>query len=94
VQRFGHISKQGNRLLRFLLIEAARTTIRDEEDLRRFYFRIESRKNSAVAIVAVARKLVLRLYRMLREEIDYHEFRRRGRDARRAREDASRQMPG
>src|SRR2546426_599416 len=35
--------------------------------------------------LAVARKLVLRLYRMLQEGIDYEEFRRRGRDARRAR---------
>ncbi len=84
-QRFGHISKQGNRLLRFLLVEAAHTAIGEDEELRRFYFRLESRKNSAVALVAVARKLVLRLYRMLREEIDYDEFRRRGRDARRAR---------
>lgn len=84
-QRFGHISKQGNRLLRFLLVEAAHTAIRKDEELRRFYLRIENRKNSAVALVAVARKLVLRLYRMLREEIDYDEFRRRGRDARRAR---------
>lgn len=84
-QRFGHISKQGNRLLRFLLVEAAHAAIRQDDSLRRFYFRIESRKNSAVAFVAVARKLVLRLYRMLREEIDYDEFRRRGRDARRAR---------
>jgi transposase len=84
-QRFGHISKQGNRLLRFLLVEAAHSAIREEDDLRRFYFRLESRRNSAVALVAVARKLVLRLYRMLREEIDYDEFRRRGRDARRAR---------
>src|SRR2546425_376304 len=39
--------------------------------------------------LAVARKLVLRLYRMLREDIDYEEFRRRGRDARRARQCAS-----
>lgn len=84
-QRFGHISKQGNRLLRFLLVEAAHAAIGKDEELRRFYFRIEIRKNSAVAKVAVARKLVLRLYRMLREEIDYDEFRRRGRDARRAR---------
>ena len=94
VQRFGHISKQGNRLLRFLLIEAARTTIRDDDDLRRFYFHLQSRKNSAIAIVAVARKLVLRLYRMLREEIDYDEFRRRGRDARRAREFTSQDRSG
>lgn len=56
-----------------------------DEPLRRFYFRIQSRKNSAVALVAVARKLVLRSYRMLREEIDYDEFQRQGRDARRAR---------
>lgn len=93
-QRFGHISKQGNRLLRFLLVEAARTTIRNDQDLRRFYFHLTARKNSAIAIVAVARKLVLRLYRMLREEIDYDQFRRRGRDARRAREDASQATSG
>ena len=69
-----------------LLVHTAEcTAIGKDEQLRRFYFRLESRKNSAVAWVAVARKLVLRLYRMLREEIDYHEFRRRGRDARRAR---------
>src|SRR5258708_392232 len=53
------------------------------------YCRLEASKNSSVAIVAVARKLVLRLYRMLRDEIDYDQFRRRGRDARRAREFAS-----
>ncbi len=93
-QRFGHISKQGNRLLRFLLIEAAHNAIRGDHDLRRFYFHLQARKNSSVAIVAVARKLVLRLYRMLRDEIDYDQFRRRGRDARRAREDASPVTPG
>ena len=77
-QRLGHISKQGNRLLRFLLIEAAHNAIRNDDDLRRFYFHLQARKNSSVAIVAVARKLVLRLYRMLRDEIDYEQFRRRG----------------
>jgi transposase len=87
--RFGHISKQGNRLLGFLLIEAAHTAIRDDEDLRRFYFHLLAKKNHSIAIVAVARKLVLRLYRMRREHIDYDQFRRRGRDARRARECAS-----
>ena len=51
-------------------MQAAHTTIGKDEPLRRFYFRIQSRKNSAVALVVVARKLVLRLYRMLREEID------------------------
>jgi transposase len=90
-QRFGHISKQGNRLLRFLLVEAAHRAVQtgQDDDLRRFYFRLLVKKSAAIAAVAVARKLVLRLYRMLREEIDYDEFRRRGRDARRAREYAS-----
>lgn len=85
--RFGHISKQGNGLLRFLLVEAAHRAVQSgqDDDLRRFYFHLCKKKNHPIAVVAVARKLVLRLYRMLRDEIDYHEFRRRGRDARRAR---------
>ena len=89
--RFGHISKQGNRLLRFLLVEAAHRAVQSgqDDDLRRFYFHLVMKKCTAVAVVAVARKLVLRLYRMLRDQIDYDEFRRRGRDARRARETRS-----
>ena len=85
---YGRISKQGNRLLRTLLVEAAWNAIRpgQSEELRRFYFHLlAAHKCSGVAIVAVARKLAVRLYRMLGEEIDYEEFRRRGRDARRAR---------
>jgi transposase len=91
-KRMGHISKQGNRLLRHLLVEAAHRAVHPKGDgeLRSFYFRLlERKKNSAVAVTAVARKLVLRLYRMLREDIDYTEFRRRGRDARRAWKPAS-----
>ena len=85
--RTGGITKQDNRLLRTLLVEAAWSTIRPGQDaeLRRFYFHLAARKPSGVAIVAVARKLGLRLYRLLRDEIDYDEFRRRGRDARCAR---------
>lgn len=86
--RTGGITKQGNRLLRTLLVEAAWSAIRPGQDaeLRRFYFHLLARRKPAgVAIVAVARKLALRLYHMLRAEIDYDEFRRRGRDARRAR---------
>jgi transposase len=89
----GHISKQGNRLLRHLLVEAAHRlvhTSKTDMDLRNFYFRLIARKkHAAVAVTAVARKLVLRLYRMLRENIDYTEFRRRGREARCARKSAS-----
>lgn len=90
-KRYGHISKQGSRLLRFLLIEAAHNATRagGDEDLRRFYFHLAERRNSAVAATAVARKLVLRLYAMLRDQIDYDQLRSRGRDAGCARDFAS-----
>jgi len=77
-QRFGHLTKQGNRLLRFLLVEAAQTASRFDPGLRRTYRRLAFRKGAASAKVAVARKLVIRLYIMLRDQIDYAEFCRRG----------------
>jgi len=77
-QRFGKLSKQGNRLLRFLLVEAAQTAGRFDPGLQRCYRRLAFRKGAAHAKVAVARKLAIRLYIMLRDRIDYVEFVRRG----------------
>jgi len=77
-QRFGHLTKQGNRLLRWLLVEAAGIASRYDPGLRRMYRRLAFRKGAAVAKVAVARKLAIRLYIMLRDGIDYAEFCRRG----------------
>jgi transposase len=77
-QRFGHLTKQGNRLLRWLLVEAAGVASRYDPGLRRVYRRLAFRKGAAVAKVAVARKLAIRLYIMLRDRIDYQEFCRRG----------------
>ncbi len=77
-QRFGRLSKQGNRLLRFLLVEAAQSASRYDASLRRAYRRLAFRKGAASAKVAVARKLAIRLYIMLRDKIDYAEFCRRG----------------
>jgi len=77
-QRFGHLTKQGNRLMRFLLVEAAQTASRYDPRLRRAYRRLVFRKGAPIAKVAVARKLAIRLYIMLRDGIDYEEFCRRG----------------
>jgi transposase len=77
-QRFGHLSKQGNRLMRFLLVEAAGIAARYDAGLRRTYRRLAFRKGAAIAKVAIARKLAIRLYIMLRDGIDYEEFCRRG----------------
>ena len=70
-QRLGSISKQGNTLMRWLLIEAAQTAARYDPELRRTYQRLKSRRNSGVAKVAVARRLVVRLYWMLRTRHNY-----------------------
>ena len=70
-QRLGSISKQGNTLMRWLLVEAAQTAARYDPELRRTYQRLKSRRNSGVAKVAVARRLVVRLYWMLRTRHNY-----------------------
>jgi len=70
-QQLGRISKQGNSFLRFLLVEAGQTAARYDVELGRFYRRLAVRKHRALAKVAVARKLAMRLYLMLREDWDY-----------------------
>jgi transposase len=70
-QRLGHISKQGNPFVRGLLVEAAQSAVRHEPEMRRAYQRLAQRKCRALAKVAMARKLAVRLYWMLRLEVDY-----------------------
>src|SRR5204863_5592068 len=84
-KRFLGISKAGSRLLRHLMVEAANVAVRKDEDLKRFYKRVADRRGRPKAKVAVARKLLIRAYIMLRDEIDYAEFRRRAVAARLAR---------
>lgn len=84
-QRFGSISKSGSRLLRYLLVEAAQTAVRRDEELKRFYLRLSHRRGVQKAKVAVARKLLIRSYVLLRDKIDYAEFLGRGVEARTAR---------
>jgi transposase len=84
-QRFLGISKAGSRMLRYLLVEAVHTAIKYDEDLKRFYQRLAARRGRPKAKVAAARKLLIRAYIMMRDEIDYAEFRRRAVAARLAR---------
>ena len=77
-QRFGGLSKQGSPLLRFLWGEAAAHAARRDPELQRFYRRKLAQKGLGKARVAVARKLGIRLWIMLRDHIDYEEFCRRG----------------
>jgi transposase len=77
-QRLGGLSKQGNPFLRFLWCEAAVHAVRRDPELQRFYRRKLAQKGLGKARVAAARKLGIRLWIMLREQIDYQEFCRRG----------------
>ncbi|HEV2728601.1 MAG TPA: IS110 family transposase [Terriglobales bacterium] len=77
-QRLGGLSKQGNPLLRFLWCEAGIHAVRRDPELKRFYRRKLQQKGLGKARVAVARKLGIRLWIMLRAQIDYQEFCRRG----------------
>jgi transposase len=54
-----------------LLVEAAQSAVRCEPQLRRGDQRLAQRRCRALAKVAIARKLAVRLYWMLRKEVDY-----------------------
>ena len=83
-KRMGHISKAGPRVLRFLLVEAGIKATREDADLKRLYYRVMHRREQARAKVAVARHVLVHAFIMLRDEIDYEEFKVRGADRRSA----------
>ncbi len=70
-QRLGHISKQGNSLLRFLLVEAAQAAVRCNPDWRRRYRNLAMRRQRNIAKVAMGRRLGICLYWMWRRGWEY-----------------------
>jgi transposase len=70
-RRLGAISKQGNTMVRWLLIEAVYPAVRKDAALRQDYLRLKFRRGHAVAKVAIARKLAVRMYWMLRSGAEY-----------------------
>jgi len=77
-RRLGHITKQGNSLLRFLLVEAAQVTVRSDPEWRSKYFHLAMRRGRKIAKVAMARKLAVRLYWMWRKGWDYEQLNKFG----------------
>jgi transposase len=75
-QRLGAITKQGNRFLRQLLVEAVQTTCRLDDTFRKQYQARCHHKPKGVAKVAAARKLAVRLYWMLKQNVSYPEIAR------------------
>jgi transposase len=60
-RRLGHISKQGNVLLCFLLVEAAQVTVRSDPRWRSQFFHLAMRRGRKIAKVAMALDVAPRL---------------------------------
>jgi len=73
-QKLGAITKQGNRLVRSLLVEAAQIAVRFDPGFRKQYLHRCHQKPKGVAKMAAARKLAVRLYWMLRTQKPYPEI--------------------
>lgn len=56
--RLGHISRQGSRVLRWSLVEAAQKAVMGGGPLRDSFERIAKRRGRKIAKVAVARKIL------------------------------------
>ena len=65
-QKLGAITKQGNRMLRSVLVEAAGVAVQLDPGFRKQYLHRCHQKPKGVARAAAARKLAVRLYWMLR----------------------------
>ena len=77
-RRLGHITKQGNSLLRFLLVEAAQVTVHSVPEWRSKYLHLMMRRGRKTAKVAMARRLAVRLYWMWRKGWDYEQMKKFG----------------
>ena len=76
--RTGHISKEGNRLLRWALVLAATQAVRRPGPLRAWYHAGKKRRGRNVARVALARRLAEIVYHVWKHECDYFTVLRRG----------------
>jgi transposase len=77
-RRLGHITKQGNALLRFLLVEAAQVSVRSIPEWRNKYFHLMMRRGRKIAKVAMARRLAVQMFWMWRQGWDYEQVRKFG----------------
>ena len=77
-QQLGRITKQGSSFLRFLLVEAAQVTVRSLPEWRSKYFHLVLRRGRKIAKVAMARRLAVQLFWMMRKEWNYEQLKKFG----------------
>jgi transposase len=71
VEYYGRITKQGNKFIRWILIEASQRAIKQDPGLKDFHSRIEFKRGRNAATVAVARKLLTYIYHVLSKKEPY-----------------------
>lgn len=69
----GHITKEGPGVLRWILVCAAHGAVKREGKLQRFYLRLSRRIGKNKATVATARKMLVVIYHMLKDDKPYEE---------------------
>jgi transposase len=69
--RSGRISKRGSGSVRWALVEAAASVIRQPGPMRAYYQRLRARRGHQIAVVAVARKLAVLFWCLLTREEQY-----------------------
>lgn len=69
----GHITRQGNKMLRWILTQCVHASIKSHKShkLKSFYLRIERKKGSQKAIVATARKMLVVIWHLLNKNEFY-----------------------
>ncbi|WP_176235769.1 IS110 family RNA-guided transposase [Candidatus Hakubella thermalkaliphila] len=69
----GRITKEGNKWLRWAVIEAVHGAIITSPSLRRYYNRVKQRRGDKAATIALARKLLEIIYHVWKEKRPYYE---------------------
>ena len=67
----GHIAKQGDKHLRWMLNQCANVAVMHDSILAKIYHRIKKRRGHNIAITAIARKMLCFIYTMLMHNIKY-----------------------
>jgi transposase len=68
----GRMTRDCNKYIRWILIEAAQHASRFDPKLRPFYLRVASRRGHQKTITAVARKMLVSIYHVLKRQEEYH----------------------
>lgn len=66
------ITHEGNKFLRWILCEAVQHHVRTPGPLRSFYLRLKEKKGHGKALVATARKFLVRIYYVLKEQKPFY----------------------